>query len=295
MNLLPFVVIILVIFSLFSAGQLQSKMIEKKEIRLYTTYLTTVRNSRNSKEKRMCEGAKREGKGHQQQSIKDSEPKPVIGYFREKRVGWERGKLNLSSLINDSAKWPILETVAASYVKELYKSAAFYPKEKDFEKKIIQTLIATLKETKDLSPLHELKLKDQKMQALFYRMLRGTNTYDLKKKQGIPPFGDFFTFEPSEKPPMNLHYANLSFFSALVGPKGAEKLAKSEQDCFNENSEKKHYKCPYSIEELRQLLNDPKQADLNERLSLFDQKYRSMKKPPGYARDEQTQITVLTP
>lgn len=299
MNLLPFVVIILVLLSLFSVSQLQSKIVEKKELQLYTTYFITMRESRNSKEKRVCTGAKaKEKKSHgekqseAQTSTQSSEPQ---GYFREKRVGWERGKLNLSSLINDSGKWPVLELVTAAYIKELYSGASFYPKEKDFEKKFLRTLIATLKESKDRPPLHELQFKDQAMQAIFYRMLRGTNTYVLNPKKGIPPFGDFFTFEPSEKPPMNLHYANLSFLSALVGHKGAQKLKTSEEECFKNNPEKKRYQCPYSFEELRQLLDDPKLTDLSERLSLLDQKYKAMTKPPGMARDQQTQITVLTP
>ncbi len=281
MNLLPFVMIVILVLSLFSTTQYQKMVTQKKEQKIYTTYFRGLREARNEKMRhtynRSIErkrGPKKETKGNQEGQIQTN-------YFREDRIGWEKGKLNLSSLLNDPEKWPGLEAIAIAYVKRLYIHTNFYPKSGGVEKKLIKALVAKYKE-EEPPPFHKIRFEDRELDWLFYKMVKGTHTYDLEGK-GSPPFANFFTFEETEGPPINFHYANPSLLKTVLGEGKAQKLF----------SEEKKYLAEAPIKCRSPLKRGRIQEILANRSALFDSRYEKSNKTPGKHTDTTTQITVI--
>lgn len=290
MNLLPFVMIIIVILSLFSLSQFENYKIKNTEIKLYRAYFTSLRKARSNKEKKIY---KEKPTTTTQKSSSQEQKKPKTKlYFREKRMGWKLGKLNLSSLLTDETKWPNLEKIAARYIHELYSRANFYPKNKDIAPALIKALIKELKESDAPLLFHEITLKDPFLQEIFYKMVRGTNTYDLEEK-GYPPFGDFFSFEKTEKPPMHFHYANTAFLTTLLGKDNCNAFINLEKEKLKDEKVKPKCKSPYRWrKDIEKAFGEIGIVNSSPILDLFEINYAPTNTPPEIHRDKDTQITV---
>lgn len=288
MNLLPFVIVIIMVLSLFSLNQFQGAITQKKENQLYLAYFHGLRETRNKQEKDAYKKSLVKKKTDQNES---TEKKPYHHqYFRVKRVGWEKGRLNLSSLLKKPPKYEALESLAESYVKQLYGHASFFPKEKNFAKTLIQSLINIYKENENPPKFYEITFDDPIIQEAFFKMVHGTHTYDLDKKLGYPPFGEMFTFDPSDRAPMNFHYANLSFLSLTFGEKIKSELVNAEQELLP--SAKQKCLSPLKKQDIENLLLHKTIGNSETILSLFDFKYQTSKKEPKHYVDENTAITV---
>lgn len=286
MNLLPFVIVILTVLALFSSSHFDRHVQSSKEQESYKGYFRALRGARNKKETQAYNYNIRS----QKSSNKSKKEKKVqnVPYFREEKVGWDNGRLNLYSLIDDPLKWPKLKEVAAAYIKQLYIHADFFPKEKNFPSSLIDALIVALKTEGLDTPLYELTLEEP-YKTPFKHMLKGTQTYDLSLK-GYPPFGNFFVFEKKEKPPMYFQDANLTFLSLTLGQKGMEALKKKELEQIEESG--KHYS-KIKRAELEVLLSfSPPDPAI---LDLFEFPKHSSPRMPAKFQDEETGITVHVP
>ncbi|QVL57665.1 MAG: hypothetical protein KFB93_00905 [Simkaniaceae bacterium] len=290
MNLLPFVMVIIMVLSLFSLSQFEGAIAQKKENQIYLAYFRGLRETRNEKEKIAYERTLVKKEGDQKKSNEKLTSQPSQNYFREKRVGWEKGKLNLSSLLKEPYKYPALETIVIEYVKDLYSHADFFPKNDKHTKALIKALIKQYKKVDPLTPFHELTFSDSNLQDIFYKMVRGTHTYDLEMKIGYPPFGEMFTFEKSDRPPMNYHYANLSFLSIVFGEKITKDFVELEKKELI--SAKKKCLSPIKKPEFESLLRNQMVGEKNTVLELFDFTYEASSQNPAKYLDTKTQITV---
>lgn len=292
MNLLPFVMIIIMVLSVFSLSQFEGALSQKKENQIYLVYFKGLREARNKKEKIPYKKPLVKNKKNTKNPIGENGKKNAQKYFRQKRVGWEKGRLNLSSLLKKPHKYPSLEILAVAYVKELYGSAEFFPNDDQIIKNLIKALVK--KEEKNPStPLREITFNDPKLQDIFYKMMRGTHTYDLEKKIGYPPFEEMFTFEKSDRPPMNYHYANLSFLSLIFGEEMTREFVEREKKELIDAPKK--CESPIKKSELENLLNTHVMGDKNGLLELFDFTYQTSKRVPAKYQDSTTQITVKIP
>lgn len=289
MNLIPFVMIIIMVLSLFSLSQFEGALTLKKENQIYLAYFRGLRETRNKKERSAYKDTLPTNTGDKKPSNEDKPKKSSQKYFREKRVGWEKGRLNLSSLLQKPHKYPSLETVAVAYVKQLYAHAEFFPKNDQTIKDLIKALIKAYQKDPLIS-FHEIKFNDPKLQDIFYKMMRGTHTYDLEKKVGYPPFGEMFTFEKSDRAPMNYHYANLSFLSLMFGEKMTKDFVALEKKELIEA--KRKCESPIKKAELEKLLRNQMIGDKNNLLDLFEFTYQISKRVPAKYQDATTQITV---
>ncbi|MCB1084705.1 MAG: hypothetical protein KDK60_01235 [Chlamydiia bacterium] len=294
MNLLPFIFVMISLFSLYSYSSLRAGLQQKKESTLYHSYFTTLRQARNKKEERFYELARYDrtpsGKKKPKKPGENEKGWEAPPYFREVRVGWPLGRLNLSSLLNDSTKWPSLKGIAIDYVKQLYSHCSFFPKDDKFPAQLIDALIASCKENK--KPLRQIHIEDEKIRSTFYKMLKGTNTFDIDEKIGIPPFELFFTFEENESPPMNLHYANLVFLNIIFGKEGTEELVRLEKEIHADKKEKLCHS-PLKRADLNRILNTQFQVE-SKSIDIFETKYHPTKRPPSYHRDPTTNLMVYT-
>lgn len=288
MNLIPFVMMIILVLGLFSMSQFQGTVTHKKEHQLYLAYFRGLREARNQKEKTAYERSKIKKKAEPIQS--DKTKAKTVKYFRMKREGWEKGRLNLSTLLKHPHKYEGLETLAESYVKQLYGHASFYPKDENFPKILIKALVEIYAENKNPPELYEIAFSDQDLNDIFFKMVHGTHTYDLEKKIGYPPFGEMFTFEASSRPPMNFHYANLSFLSTVLGEKIKNDLVNLELELLPDA----RIKClsPLKKQDVEDLLIGKTLGKLSSVLSLFDFKYGTSKRNPQHYIDPATAVTV---
>ena len=119
-------------------------------------------------------------------------------------------------------------------------------------------------------------------------MVRGTHTYDLENKIGYPPFSEMFTFETSELPPMNYHYANQTFLEFYFGKDFTKKFIKEEKKELE--TAKKKCLSPIKKSQLEQMIGN--QLIGNQILELLDFKYEPSEKKPAKHMDKKTQITV---
>ena len=290
MNLLPFVLIIVVILSLFSLSQFERSIVQKKETQIYLAYFKGLRETRNRKAtlgyKKSLPKKKRAPTLSKTPSTKESDHP----YFRIARIGWDQGKLNLSSLISTPYRHPILKKVFAHYVRELYGHASFFPKRESFPEELLDALVESYKRVDLSTPFYHLNLRNGRLHPIFYKMVRGTHTYDLEKKIGYPPLGEMLTFEKSERPPMNFHYANPSFLSAVLGRAIQKELIELEKTKLE--TARSHSRSPLKKSEFIALLTEQMVEDKKKVVSLFDFSYRSSRSHPEKYQDPDTQITV---
>lgn len=292
MNILPFIIVIIMILGLFSLSQFQGAITEKKEHQLYLAYFRGLRETRNHKE---CTAYKKTSTKNQNNKPNDK-PKPTekknysIKYFRVKREGWEKGRLNLSSLLTKPDKYDALQTTAEDYIRELYGHASFFPKDKDFPKILIEALVEIYTYSKDPPQLYEIVFDHCTLSEPFFKMIHGTHTYDLEKKIGYPPFGEMFTFEKSNKPPMNFHYANHSFLKVTFGGKIKEELVKLELERLSLPTTKPKCRSPLKDEEIEELFL--KSGQPPSIFSLYKLNYETSKRNPEDYVDPSTAITV---
>lgn len=289
MNFLPFVLVIIIIFSLFSLSQFEGAITQKKEFQLYRAYFEGLRETRNQKET-----SAREAKKTRVQTSKPKNTNPpknkTYKYFREDRVGWDKGRLNLSSLLTNPNTYEGLTTLAENYVKRLYGKAHFFPKDENFPKELIQALCAAYRDKKTPPPFYEITFQDPVMQDIFYKMIHGTHTYDLEQRIGYPPFASMFTFEKSNGPPMNFHYANLAFLSLLLGEKIKEELVAREKKLIPDS--KPRCCSPLKRADIESFILCKMPHDGEQILKFFELNYKGTKRLPKKHVDEETALTV---
>ena len=284
--------IIIMVLGLFTLSQFEGAMTLKKENQMYLAYFRGLREARNEKAKKAYKKTlpkKEDNKKSSSSSEKQKKPSSQK-YFREERIGWAMGRLNLSSLLKEPHKYPSLESVAIEYVKQLYGTERFFPKNDAVVKDLMTALIKYYKkEDPSTTPFHKVTFSDPKHQKIFYKMVKGTHTYELEGK-GYPPFGEMFTFEKSDRPPMNFHYANLSFLSLLLGKQVINDFVELEQ----KKLEKEPKKSISLIRkpELENFLSHQIFGEKNTVLDLFDFTYRKSNRTPAKYQDPETQITV---
>lgn len=289
MNLLPFVVVIIMILALFSTSFFDRHVMERKEQEIYLAYFKGLRAARNHKEDLAYRSLTRGGKSRATNPSKKEPPEKGIPYFRDEKVGWKNGRLNLSSLTQDAQKWPELKAITIAYIKRLYSDHDIFPGEDKFAEKLIDALIAAYKGADPLLPFHEVEL-DDRFHISFYKMLKGTHTYDLKNKIGYPPFGDFFTFEESEKPPMFFQDATTIFLSIALGAKKTQIIIDEE---LKEIKESGCHHSSITRVKLEELLRDSSPSP--QQLDLFNFNRKRSPRNPGKHTDPKTQITVRAP
>jgi hypothetical protein len=89
-------------------------------------------------------------------------------------------------------------------------------------------LVKTLQQDPDSLHFYELYPDEPSAHALFYKILKGTHSYDLIEK-GYPPLEDFFCLTSSEK--TIFHFPSLSplMLSVVFGSEGAKAILDHEQ------------------------------------------------------------------
>lgn len=296
MNLLPFVIIMVIILSLFSLSQLQKSSTILKEKKCYTGYFENFRLARNAIEKKAYEKKLKELNKNASSSTKKTEPSPTPNpspstpLIINRYTVQPEGILNLFSLLAPTPEDPQLEEVATLYLASLYGHADFFPKDPKFPQLFLKQLIKVQKKNTPPLPLHKIVFKDPELQDIFYQMQRGTQTYTFKPSVGYPPLSKILIFEKGKTHLLKFDLANVLLLETLIEKEATEKLLHIENTW--EKEKKKTCKKLGNITELETLLKLRLSDQSRKRARLLDFSRSKNPKQPNEHFDPQTNITV---
>jgi hypothetical protein len=239
MSFLPFVLSFLLILVLGSSM-------------LFTSFRSTAREKamilakKNAHLVLISEQAKKEFKktqprddsGKSEKESKDDESAKFVEH-RNDRSGMDDSKFNLWPLLHqrDPALADFLQDRAAKLIEILYKDADFY------NPHLAQQIIGEIA-GKDASNFLELFPEDEKLAAIFYKMVKGTNT-------GYPALDEYFKIESKvEDGKIQFRYASTPVLRAIFGEDLTYKILALERV----NWEKNHHTKILTKEQLTQLI-----------------------------------------
>lgn len=166
-------------------------------------------------------------------------PGKVYRNRRCERNNLETSKLNLWPLFKgeDVSLSAILYDSAVELIKILYKDADFYKDEND--KGLAKAIVDEMLKKKGES-FSELSPRDERLAAIYYKMLKGTNT-------SYPALEEYFSLEKTNKKPVIWRYASAPVLEAILGADALKLILTTEKTFWEAN----HYKAALSKEELK--------------------------------------------
>ena len=231
MNILPFIFTLLLIFSALSLQFIR----EEKSFFLFEStlksHLKAERVLRNHLTQRAYRNIKvvRTTKKGNKKAAAASKPR------RNLLPPLDNSKLNLSPLLQagiNRKTHPLYEPTIR-FIQLLYQKALFKD-EPEIAHLLLESFFtseSTGEEIKDFYP------KDPKLKSIFYKMLQGTNQYDLATHLGIPPLTAVLTLNP-KAPFANLALASPPLLEALLGAQITQTLLFQEKE---KSTDKKTY------------------------------------------------------
>lgn len=232
MNLLPFVCALLVIFGLLSTSLFRERLSLSNLKSSCQGILRAERKSRNRLEAAEYKHHLKENstKEKTDNPVIKPEPKPKkenksdVFTNRDAQIFTTNTKLNLSPLL--SKENPLLYETAARYIRSLYSNASFY--KEGLEKQILDLIISQGAAAKECTSFADLFPQDPALATIFYKMLKGTGSYDLGSGKGYPPFDNYFQLSEGSGKSVNLHYAPTRLLRSLFGEPIAAAIFKEE-------------------------------------------------------------------
>jgi hypothetical protein len=285
-NILPLIFIFITILAITSYSFLHERMASHTELKSYRGYMRAERLARNRLESKRFQKIPQDNRGQGQ-------PKTYKSFIsqRTQTPPSEASRLNISPLFSPNPPHFLLETTAR-LIKILYGHADFFKEANDPD--LEYRLVALLREKFENQPpdsFADLFTSDPAYYTIFYKMIRGTNHYDLKRKMGYPPLDDFFALaSPKTKICIQFPYASGALLEALWGDKIADSILKMEEKKWDVDR-KRH---TLVENELQTLLTNLK--DSNAQLSQLKEFLSFSAKRPKLDNtrhtDETTHITV---
>jgi len=157
------------------------------------------------------------------------EEEPAVSngrYFRDTKCAHKGRQLFLGKLIANPEKASLAYEAALKLLRDLYGGKPFWKEARipDLEVKILNALI----EAKEKS-FYDLVSKKEGLGEIFYKILKGTNTYDAAAHEGIPPLLDYFDLEESGSQFVYFHTASRSVLEAFLGSDLTSLIEKEER------------------------------------------------------------------
>ncbi|MEM7174411.1 MAG: hypothetical protein AAF443_00575 [Chlamydiota bacterium] len=235
---------------------------------------------------------------YKQRGGKELEEKPI--YFRIEWIGAAESCLNLYSLIRDSARNQPLWEMACDYLMRVY--APILPTEKkkrnQWMKQFLRLLLdvqqEALAEHRKMVPLAEIELPNEEMRQLYYKMLRGTNPYDLSKPIGYPPLKEVIAFRKGSKKPVPFRYAHPILLEEALGKNIAAAIVEREKELVFDKEKKKEImrNTPLKKSELQAIINEHQATAKEKNVALLNHSNFSSNRPPIFWLDPETRIAM---
>jgi hypothetical protein len=214
MNILPFIFAFLFVFSFFAFNFLK----EKKSFVLTETVLDSHNRVESNLQNKIVSKAyaKLTAEPKPTNPTAKQTPKSFVSY-RTLFPPMETSKFNLTPLIKDTTEFklhPLYEPLAnlfrVLYGKTLYKT-------ENIEYRILDALLTKARKNPELENIADIDLDDPTIKNIFYKMLKGTNQYEVGK-EGIPPLEDFLAIG-EENTAISFSFASAALLEALFGEK----------------------------------------------------------------------------
>ena len=238
MNIIPIVLSFILVLAYSSLTLIKERRATHIEQKSYSGHMAALREARNEQELDHLRGwttslapekTKKEKQEKQESPQKIAAPTTKEARSQKETEKYEKKRelrrscsfshLNLSPLIESPS--PLIEKAAAELITSLYGSASFFKEEIKNHPKLSEEIFAfilkTAKEKEEtftlVSPLEE----KSPLQKTLYKMLKGTNAYDIQTKKGYPPLEDYFTFNRDDKTASYIHFATTPLLDILFG------------------------------------------------------------------------------
>ena len=146
-------------------------------------------------------------------------------------------KWNLAPLILLEEKQPLLEQATMRLLQELYGHTSFW--REGLEKELISYWEQHKEELSSIQQFSDLFPEDLSLQLPFYKMLKGSGSYNLSSHTGYPPLKDIFCVDVEKPTTLYFAYASPFALTALLGKEVTleilaleEKLSKEKKSKF---------------------------------------------------------------
>ncbi len=200
----------------------------------------------------------------------------------------ETSKFNLTPLIKDAAEFklhslyePLANLFRILYGKNLYKT-------ENIEYRILDAMLTKARKNPELENLADIHLDDPEIKKIYYKMLKGTNQYEVGKA-GIPPLGDFLAIG-KENIAISFSFASAALLEAVLGKEITTHIFLEEEKKRTELN--KH--CYFSKEQLQALVTkNPAQFSNFSSIEPYidySKQFKSRKERGG--KDEKTGLAI---
>lgn len=243
------------ILAISSATLLKEQLATMRGAKSFQGYMRAERQLRNQMEAKEYAQA---GKKEKSSSIvKRMISKQNIAYVspREKQNPHDASKLNLAPLFSAEklTMHSSLYQTASRLICSLYSHAPFFKEAKskisNLENRLLDYLIEKGKQNPSWSSFTDFFQERDLLGAVFYKMLQGTNSYDIPQKRGYPPFEDFFILDQKRKA-VSFCFASAPLLTALFDEPLSQLIREEEKKKW----EKNHTHRTLKQSELEQLL-----------------------------------------
>ncbi len=245
MNILPLILAFIIVFTLCSSLFMEEKKSTLLEEKHYSSFMLTERKLRNLLEKnqfvKSTAPIKKEVSGKPTPTLRKN---AIYTSRRQASYPKEAAKLNIHLLLERPS--PHLYEAAATLIKSLYSHKSFYAK--DLEYQVLDTIIDMAKKNKDSFSFTTLP---------FYKIVKGTNYYNIETQEGYPPLQDYLCIDSKTKA-ANFCHAATPVLSALLGFETTRQILEKEQAKWEKDhkhhtvtkEELIHYKIPPDLYDL---------------------------------------------
>ncbi len=148
-------------------------------------------------------------------------------YPRSEKIASDHAKFNLHHLLTENPP-SFVKLLTINLLQELYGHTSFFQEGSRLIDSFIQ--VVAPKNLIDLIP------EDEALHLVYYKMLKGTNHYDLQKGIGYPPLDHFMTIDSSDH--HVIHYADCHevLLRVLFGRETSQEIIQSEASKYFEVS-----------------------------------------------------------
>ncbi|MBS0629580.1 MAG: hypothetical protein JSS30_05070 [Verrucomicrobia bacterium] len=225
MNILPLVSAFIILFAIGSYAFVHSLRTTAQESFHYKGALAVERRFANQIQKEIYEAQKAKKEEEKEKTESEQNQNKKFVSHRDKFSTQNNRKILIKKLGSD----PQLEKVVLRLLKDIYDQTPIYTT--NMEHEVVSVLITAIKQNPSAITFEELlpKLPDSQI-PLFYKLIKGTQNYELRKSNsGYPALGDFLTLEGKSIKPINFYYASRTVLKALFGEKLCEQIIIAEK------------------------------------------------------------------
>lgn len=285
MNILPFVTVFLVVLSILAFSSLKDFKIFSLDSKALIGYFEAKRHLRNLSVETYYK------KLPKKSLVKKEKKEPTENVsaptnYRESKAYFE--KINLTALL-ESPEDKLLKKAFANLFESLYGHAALLSSEKEVSG-FVDNLVEAEKDSSEPIEFLKLYLDDGNFNKAFYKMLKGTKTFNLETKEGYPPLEDMFSLEIKDQKAFAFHSLPKSFLQALFGDSVARGILAEEAKLRLSNAPSKLM----TKESLKELVHrlEPGNKTFDTFIEHFDFKKPSKQKQKLEHIEKDTKIKV---